>query len=98
MYLMPMASITRHDFLGDFMSPTINCLGSLLRMPYGCGEQNMINFAPAVYIRKYLVETDSLTPATEQKTRKIMSTGTCTQTKVENRIIWYTLNKYVEHV
>ncbi|XP_062515660.1 C3 and PZP-like alpha-2-macroglobulin domain-containing protein 8 isoform X2 [Corticium candelabrum] len=60
---------------GDFMGPAISCLGSLLRMPYGCGEQNLINFAPAVYIKKYLVETDSLTPATDQKTRKIMSTG-----------------------
>ena len=75
MYLMPMACITRHDFLGDFVGPAISCLGSLLRMPYGCGEQNMINFAPAVYIRKYLVETDSLTYATDEKTKRIMSTG-----------------------
>ena len=28
--------------IGDIMGPTVNNLDDLLRMPYGCGEQNML--------------------------------------------------------
>ena len=52
---------------------TICCFVSLLGTPYGCGEQNIINSAPAVYIRKYLVETDSLTYAKDKNTNRITS-------------------------
>lgn len=36
------------------MGPSISGLDSLVQMPYGCGEQNMINFAPNVYVLHYL--------------------------------------------
>ena len=52
---------------GDFMGPTIDSIDHLIRMPAGCGEQNMIHFAPNVYIYNYLNETSRLTP--EQKMR-----------------------------
>ena len=29
-------------------------MGNLIKMPYGCGEQNMINFAPNVFALQYL--------------------------------------------
>jgi len=35
------------------MGQSLDGLGDLLRMPYGCGEQNMLGFAPDVYILKY---------------------------------------------
>ena len=44
-------------------------------MPYGCGEQNMINFAPAVFIYRYLLQTSQLTPEIEAKALKIIETG-----------------------
>ena len=47
----------------------------LLKMPYGCGEQNMINFAPNTYLIDYLKKTDRLTPAILSKARSYMVTG-----------------------
>ena len=39
---------------GDVMRPAMSDIGSLLRMPYGCGEQIMITIAPTL---KYLRAT-----------------------------------------
>lgn len=39
---------------GDILGPSIAGLGSLVHMPYGCGEQNMIHFAPSIYVLQYL--------------------------------------------
>jgi CD109 antigen len=43
--------------LGNLLGQSLSGLGSLLQMPYGCGEQNMLNFAPDVYILKYFQAT-----------------------------------------
>uniref|UniRef100_A0A7N6BLX1 CD109 molecule n=1 Tax=Anabas testudineus TaxID=64144 RepID=A0A7N6BLX1_ANATE len=43
--------------VGDLLGPSISGLDSLIQMPYGCGEQNMINFAPSIYILQYLRAT-----------------------------------------
>ncbi|XP_072543122.1 CD109 antigen [Salminus brasiliensis] len=40
--------------VGDILGPSISGLDALIQMPYGCGEQNMINFAPNVYVLQYL--------------------------------------------
>ena len=50
-------------------------MADLLKMPYGCGEQNMINFAPNTYLIEYLQKTDRLTPAILSKARTYMMTG-----------------------
>ena len=39
---------------GDILGLSISGLGSLVDMPVGCGEQNMILFAPNVYVLQYL--------------------------------------------
>ncbi|XP_062515710.1 C3 and PZP-like alpha-2-macroglobulin domain-containing protein 8 [Corticium candelabrum] len=57
------------------MGPAVNSLGSYLRMPYGCGEQNMINFAPAVVIKRYLRLTNRLTPELDSKATHYMEIG-----------------------
>ncbi|XP_030054905.1 CD109 antigen [Microcaecilia unicolor] len=44
--------------IGDILGPSIDGLQSLIRMPYGCGEQIMINFAPSIYALKYLSATN----------------------------------------
>uniref|UniRef100_A0A8C3XGS6 CD109 antigen n=1 Tax=Cyanoderma ruficeps TaxID=181631 RepID=A0A8C3XGS6_9PASS len=46
--------------VGDLLGPSINGLSSLIKLPYGCGEQNMINFAPNVYVLQYLMKTRQL--------------------------------------
>ncbi|KAK3100407.1 hypothetical protein FSP39_019395 [Pinctada imbricata] len=45
---------------GDIIAPTIHGIENLIRLPWGCGEQNMINFAPSVYVLIYLHETSQL--------------------------------------
>ncbi|XP_061479122.1 CD109 antigen isoform X2 [Rhineura floridana] len=43
--------------VGDILGPSISGLESLIKMPYGCGEQNMINFAPNIYVLDYMTKT-----------------------------------------
>ncbi|XP_062505338.1 murinoglobulin-1-like [Corticium candelabrum] len=59
----------------NYMGPTISGLESLLRLPTGCGEQNMLNFAPAVYIAHYLDTIGKLDAATRKKALHYMQTG-----------------------
>ncbi|XP_007484264.1 CD109 antigen [Monodelphis domestica] len=61
--------------VGDIIGPSINGLESLIRMPYGCGEQNMINFAPNIYILNYLSNTRQLTDSVKDKTISFMRQG-----------------------
>jgi len=60
---------------GSFLAQTIEGLDQLLQMPFGCGEQNMIVFAPDVFITKYLRETGQLKPEIMAKAEKLMITG-----------------------
>ena len=57
------------------MGPSINGLDKLLKMPYGCGEQNMLNFAPNIFIVKYMETTNSLDSATMNKAKGYMEKG-----------------------
>jgi CD109 antigen len=59
----------------SFLTQTIDGLDALLKMPFGCGEQNMIVFAPDVYITKYLQGSGQLKPEIMAKAEKLMITG-----------------------
>jgi len=59
----------------SFLTQTIDGLDALLQMPFGCGEQNMIVFAPDVYITKYLQSSGQLKPEIMAKAEKLMITG-----------------------
>ncbi len=61
--------------VGDLMGPALSGLDHLVRLPTGCGEQNMLNFAPNIFILQYLTHTKQLTPAIETKTLEYMRTG-----------------------
>ncbi|RMC13369.1 hypothetical protein DUI87_10904 [Hirundo rustica rustica] len=61
--------------VGDLLGPSINGLSSLIKMPYGCGEQNMINFAPNVYILQYLIKTRQLREDIRSKAVSFMRKG-----------------------
>ncbi|VDK43328.1 unnamed protein product [Gongylonema pulchrum] len=39
------------------MGPILANIDTLVRMPYGCGEQNMINFVPNIVVIGYLKAT-----------------------------------------
>ncbi|NXL21326.1 A2ML1 protein, partial [Setophaga kirtlandii] len=48
--------------IGDIMGPALQNLDQLLDMPFGCGEQNMVKFAPNIFILQYLNKTKQLDP------------------------------------
>ncbi|KAF6734882.1 Alpha-2-macroglobulin-like protein 1 [Oryzias melastigma] len=51
-------------FTGDLMGRAMKNLDKLLAMPYGCGEQNMLLFAPNIFILDYLKSTGQLKDST----------------------------------
>jgi len=53
----------------------VNGLDRLVKMPYGCGEQNMLNFAPNIYIMKYLETANQLTADISDKAQRYMLAG-----------------------
>jgi len=59
----------------SYLAQTIEGLDALIQMPFGCGEQNMILFAPDVFITRYLKETGQLKPEIMAKAEKLMITG-----------------------
>ncbi|XP_075411003.1 CD109 antigen [Tenrec ecaudatus] len=61
--------------IGDILGSSINGLASLIRMPYGCGEQNMINFAPNIYVLDYLTKKKQLTENLREKALSFMRQG-----------------------
>ncbi len=60
---------------GSLLAQTIQGLDSLLQMPFGCGEQNMILFAPDTFILKYLKGTNQLKPEIQAKAEMLLITG-----------------------
>ncbi|KAM4566570.1 alpha-2-macroglobulin-like isoform 2-T2 [Odontesthes bonariensis] len=61
--------------LGDLMGRAMQNLDKLLAMPYGCGEQNMVLFAPNIFILNYLNSTGQLTPKILEKARRFLESG-----------------------
>ncbi|XP_051470000.1 alpha-2-macroglobulin-like protein 1 isoform X3 [Apus apus] len=61
--------------IGDIMGPALENLDQLLEMPFGCGEQNMVQFAPNIFILKYLNKTKQLDTQIEDKALKFLKTG-----------------------
>ena len=57
------------------MGPSINGLDSLIKMPYGCGEQNMVNFAPTIFVTEYLTQLNRLTEELKTKSIAFMEKG-----------------------
>uniref|UniRef100_A0A0N4Z9Y7 A2M_recep domain-containing protein n=1 Tax=Parastrongyloides trichosuri TaxID=131310 RepID=A0A0N4Z9Y7_PARTI len=63
------------DVIGDIMGPILSKLDSLVRMPSGCGEQNMLNFVPNIVVMKYLSATHKNMPALSKKAIAFMEAG-----------------------
>lgn len=60
---------------GDLMGPALDKLDKLVRLPVGCGEQNMILFAPNIFVLDYLTETGRITEEIKSKAVSHMKTG-----------------------
>ncbi len=60
---------------GSYLTQTIQGLEKLLQMPFGCGEQNMILFAPDVFVARYLKETGQMKSEVMAKAEQLMITG-----------------------
>ncbi|XP_063210944.1 alpha-2-macroglobulin-like protein 1 [Chroicocephalus ridibundus] len=61
--------------MGDILGNALQNLDSLLAMPYGCGEQNMVRFAPNIYIQQYLEKSGQLRPDIRAKAQGFLQSG-----------------------
>ncbi|XP_070685213.1 alpha-2-macroglobulin [Pempheris klunzingeri] len=61
--------------LGDLMGRAMKNVEKLLAMPYGCGEQNMVQFAPNIFILNYLKSTAQLTEKILEKAARFLESG-----------------------
>ena len=63
------------SLIGDILGPTLTNIEDLLRMPYGCGEQNMINFVPNIVILEYLTRANRIKSNIREKAIKYIESG-----------------------
>lgn len=61
--------------IGDILGTTLTNIQSLIRLPSGCGEQNMLNFVPNIIILNYLKATSQLSPYIENKIKSYTEIG-----------------------
>lgn len=65
--------------MGDLLGPTVRGIvdgvEELLRLPTGCGEQNLIYLGPNVYTMRYLKAVGRLSSAIEKKARAFVRQG-----------------------
>ena len=57
------------------MGPVVENLGKWSRKPYGCGEQNMINFVPNILVLKYMTATGMQNEALREKALGYIRSG-----------------------
>ncbi|XP_026138188.1 alpha-2-macroglobulin-like isoform X2 [Carassius auratus] len=79
--------------LGDILGRALRNLDGLLRMPYGCGEQNIAVLSPNIYILQYLENTEQLTSAIREKATGFLKSGYQRQLNYENSDGSYTTFK-----
>ena len=60
---------------GDIMAPALENVGNLVRLPTGCGEQNMVGLVPNIYLLQYLEGTKQSEPELEKKAKEFMEIG-----------------------
>ncbi|XP_015109865.1 alpha-2-macroglobulin-like [Diachasma alloeum] len=65
------------SLVGDLLGPALENLDNLVRLPFGCGEQNLILFAPNIQAIAYLDATrrSSVSPELRKKAIRNMEKG-----------------------
>lgn len=61
--------------VGDLLGGTIKNSNRLIRLPSGCGEQNMLNFVPNIVILNYLRATGQSKPDIEARAKRFTEKG-----------------------
>ncbi|XP_069577560.1 alpha-2-macroglobulin-like [Brachyistius frenatus] len=61
--------------LGEILGRALKNFDGLLRMPYGCGEQNIALLAPNIYILQFLDNTQQLTSAIKERAYSFLTSG-----------------------
>ena len=61
--------------VGDLLGPTVKNIDKLVRKPYGCGEQNMVNFVPNILVLNYLEATKKDVSKVLAKAKGFMEVG-----------------------
>lgn len=61
--------------VGDLLGGTIKNSNRLIRLPSGCGEQNMLNFVPNIVILNYLLATGQSKPDIEARAKRFTEKG-----------------------
>lgn len=57
------------------MGPTLKGHDKIVRLPTGCGEQNMVHFAPNIYVMKYINSTDLNIDGIFRKAKSFLEKG-----------------------
>ncbi|XP_036236663.1 alpha-2-macroglobulin-like protein 1 [Molothrus ater] len=70
---------------GDLMGLALQNLDHLVQLPHGCGEQNMVLFAPVVYVLQYLEKTRQLSPEIKDRAAGFLRNGYQTQLLYKHR-------------
>ncbi|XP_055637469.1 thioester-containing protein 1 allele R1-like [Toxorhynchites rutilus septentrionalis] len=66
---------------GMLLGAALRNLGNLIRLPSGCGEQNMLKLVPSVLALEYMSSTDTLDPSIEHKALDYLKRGYQNQLK-----------------
>jgi CD109 antigen len=61
--------------VGDLLGPTMVNLEQLIRLPTGCGEQNMVHLMPNLIILQYLRYTRQITPTIQNEALELLEKG-----------------------
>lgn len=71
--------------LGDILGSAMQNLQNLVKMPSGCGEQNMVLFVPNIYVLNYLNGTGQLTEDIKFKAINHLTSGYQRQLNYKHR-------------
>ena len=73
--LVPESARGYVSIIGDILGPALENLDNLVRLPMGCGEQNMILFVPNIHVIGYLDTTGVENPELRAKAVRNMEKG-----------------------
>ncbi|XP_054894151.1 CD109 antigen [Poeciliopsis prolifica] len=73
--LVPGSQRAHVALVGDILALSIENLDSLVQLPTGCGEQNMVHFAPSVFVLQYLEKSNQDDEGIRNKALRYMMEG-----------------------
>lgn len=73
--LVPGSARAYVSLIGDLLGPALENLENLVRLPMGCGEQNMVLFVPNIHVINYLTATQMENAVLKAKAIKNMEKG-----------------------